>query len=232
VLRLHQRGLLETRHQTAIQNQEGDEGLNVRIGILVSGRGSNLGAILEAVKRNYIRKATVALVVSNKPGVRALEIAKRYGVDTQVIETGGMDRASYDARVLRALVDRGVDSKNGLVLLAGFMRMLSPEFVDFYRGRIMNIHPSLLPAFPGLDAQKQALEHGVKVAGCTVHFVVPELDAGPIIVQKAVKVTDEDTVETLSARILKQEHAIYPLAAKLFVEGKLSINGREVLIKD
>jgi len=184
------------------------------------------------VKRNYIRKATVALVVSNKPGVRALEIAKRYDVDTQVIETGGMERASYDARVLRALVDRGVDSKNGLVLLAGFMRMLSPEFVDFYRGRIMNIHPSLLPAFPGMDAQRQALEHGVKVAGCTVHFVVPELDAGPIIVQKAVKVTDEDTVETLSARILKQEHAIYPLAAKLFVEGKLSINGREVLIKD
>jgi len=183
------------------------------------------------VKGRYIRGAEISLVVSNKPGVRALDIAKSYGVEAVVIEVGGMDRGTYDAQLLRALVDHGVDSKQGLVLLAGFMRLLSPEFVDYYRGRIMNIHPSLLPAFPGLDAQKQALEHGVKVAGCTVHFVVPELDSGPIIFQRAVEVVEGDTIETLSARILKQEHVIYPMAAKLFVEGKLSIKGRRVSIK-
>lgn len=200
--------------------------------MLVSGRGSNLEAILRAVKKGYLKNASVRVVVSNKPGVRALKIAQRYGVDAKVIEVAGMDRSSYDRQVMRVLLDCGVDSKSGLVLLAGFMRLLSSEFVDFYRGRIMNIHPSLLPAFPGLDAQKQALERGVRVTGCTVHFVVPELDAGPIIVQKAVQVKKDDTAETLSARILKQEHILYPLAAKLFVEGKLSINGRGVSIRD
>jgi len=200
--------------------------------VLVSGRGSNLEAILRAVKSGYINNATVAVVISNKPGVRALDIASRYGVDTQVIEVAGMERATYDRQVLRVLLDHGVDSKNGLVMLAGFMRLLSAEFVEFYRDRIMNIHPSLLPAFTGLDAQKQALDHGVKVSGCTVHFVVPDLDAGPIILQRAVEVRDDDTVDTLSARILRHEHAIYPLAAKLFVEGKLNITGRRVTIED
>ena len=184
------------------------------------------------MERRYIKNATVAVVVSNKPRVRALRIAARFGVDAKVIEAvAGMDRASYDEQVRRELLERGVDSKNGLVLLAGFMRLLSPEFVEYYQGRIMNVHPSLLPAFPGLDAQKQALEHGVKVSGCTVHFVVPKLDAGPIVVQRAVEVREDDTVETLSSRILKQEHVIYPLAAKLFVEGKLSIDGRRVLVR-
>jgi len=197
----------------------------------VSGRGSNLDAILRAVKRGYIRDAIVSVVISNKPGVRALAVAKRYGVDTEVIAAvKAEERAAYDSRLLNSLKLRGVGSENGLVLLAGFMRLLSPEFVKFYQGRILNIHPSLLPAFPGLDAQKQALDHGAKVAGCTVHFVVPEVDAGPIILQRAVEVKEGDTVDTLSSRILRQEHRLYPLAVKLFVEGKLSVNGRSVVI--
>ncbi len=197
----------------------------------MSGRGSNLDAILRAVKRGYIRDAIVSVVISNKPGVRALAVAKRYGVDTEVIAAvKAEERAAYDSRLLNSLKLRGVGSENGLVLLAGFMRLLSPEFVKFYQGRILNIHPSLLPAFPGLDAQKQALDHGAKVAGCTVHFVVPEVDAGPIILQRAVEVKEGDTVDTLSTRILRQEHRLYPLAVKLFVEGKLSVNGRSVVI--
>ena len=197
----------------------------------MSGRGSNLDAILRAVKRGYIRDAIVSVVISNKPGVRALAVAKRYGVDTEVIAAvKAEERAAYDSRLLNSLKLRGVGSENGLVLLAGFMRLLSPEFVKFYQGRILNIHPSLLPAFPGLDAQKQALDHGAKVAGCTVHFVVPEVDAGPIILQRAVEVKEGDTVDTLSSRILRQEHRLYPLAVKLFVEGKLSVNGRSVVI--
>jgi phosphoribosylglycinamide formyltransferase-1 len=203
----------------------------VSIAVLVSGRGSNLDAILRAVKRGYIRNAIVSVVVSNKPGVRALGVAKRFGVESEVIEAKkGEDRGAYDSRLLKSLRARGVDSENGLVLLAGFMRLLSPEFVRFYQGRILNIHPSLLPAFPGLDAQRQALEHGAKVAGCTVHFVVPEVDAGPIVLQRAVQVKEGDTVDALSSRILRQEHRLYPLAVKLFVEGKLNINGRSVVI--
>ena len=170
-------------------------------------------------------------MISNRPGVRALGVARRYGVETEVISPQREeDRRAYDARLLDSLKARGVDAANGLVLLAGFMRLLSPDFVRFYQGRILNIHPSLLPAFPGLDAQKQALDHGVKIAGCTVHFVVPEVDAGPIVLQRAVEVKDGDTVATLSSRILRQEHRAYPEAVKLFVEGKLSVNGRRVVI--
>ena len=203
----------------------------MRVAVLVSGRGSNLDAILRAVKSRYIRNAVVSVVVSNKPGVRALRVAKRHCVETEVVAAEkGEERAAYDSRLLESLKLHGVDRENGLVLLAGFMRLLSPEFVRFYQGRILNIHPSLLPAFPGLDAQKQALDHGAKVSGCTVHFVVPEVDAGPIILQRAVKVREGDTVEALSSRILRQEHKLYPLAVKLFVEGKLSMNGRSVVI--
>ena len=140
------------------------------------------------------------------------------------------ERAHYDSRLSESLKRRGVDPLHGLVLLAGFMRLLSPGFVNLYDGRILNIHPSLLPSFPGLEAQKQALDHGVKVSGCTVHFVVPEVDAGPIILQRAVRVKEGDTVEALSHRILRQEHRIYPLAVKLFVEGKIRMNGRKVVV--
>ncbi len=144
----------------------------------------------------------------------------------------GLERAAYDSRLLESLKDHGVVPGRGLVLLAGFMRLLSPEFVTAFGGRILNIHPSLLPSFPGLDAQAQALAHGVKVSGCTVHFVSPELDAGPIVLQEAVEVKEGDTVESLSRRILRREHVIYPRAVKLFVEGKLSIQGRRVKISE
>ncbi len=175
----------------------------------------------------------MAIVISNKPDVRALRVAESHGVKTEVLVPHKEEtREIYDGRLLVALKAAGVDSKNGVVLLAGFMRLLSPGFVAFYKNRILNIHPSLLPAFPGLDAQKQALDHGAKVTGCTVHFVVPEVDAGPIVLQRSVEVKEGDTVETLSARILRQEHLLYPRAVKLFVEGKLSISGNRVVIGD
>lgn len=200
--------------------------------MLVSGRGSNLEAVLRAIKRRRIRGAEVAVVISNKPGVKALEIAGRFGVASVVIPSEGLERSAYDKKVSECLADHGVEPGTGLVLLAGFMRLLSADFVGSFRGRILNIHPSLLPSFPGLDAQKQALDYGAKVAGCTVHFVVPEVDAGPIVLQQAVDVREKDTAETLSARILRKEHVLYPLAVKLFVEGKLSIEGRRVRIRD
>jgi phosphoribosylglycinamide formyltransferase 1 len=163
--------------------------------------------------------------------VRALDIAKKYKTETEVIVGEGLDRASYDKKLADALVKHGVEPGSGLVLLAGYMRLLTPEFVSMFSGRILNVHPSLLPAFPGLRAQEQALQYGVKVAGCTVHFVIPEVDAGPVVLQVAVEVVEGDNVETLSSRILKQEHAIFPYAVKLFVEGKLTFKGRKVSIK-
>jgi phosphoribosylglycinamide formyltransferase 1 len=183
------------------------------------------------VKRREIRGATVAVVISNKPGVRALEVAKRFGVPTEVIVSEGLDRTSYDAKLLESLNRNGVEPGSGLVLLAGYMRLLTLDFVSSFKGRILNIHPSLLPSFPGLNAQEQALAYGAKLAGCTVHFVVPEVDAGPIILQESVKVKEDDTVETLSERILRREHVLYPRAVKLFVEGKLKISGRRVDIR-
>jgi phosphoribosylglycinamide formyltransferase 1 len=205
--------------------------LTCNIGVLVSGRGSNLEAILKAVKRREIRRAKVAVVISNKPGVKALEVAKRFGVPTEVIGSEGLDRTSYDARLLDSLKRHGVEPESGLILLAGYMRLLTLDFVSLFTGRILNIHPSLLPSFPGLNAQEQALAYGVKAAGCTVHFVVPEVDAGPIVLQEAVRVREDDTVESLSERILRREHVVYPRAVKLFVEGKLSIKGRKVAIR-
>jgi phosphoribosylglycinamide formyltransferase 1 len=205
----------------------------VPIGILVSGRGSNLDSILEAVDGKYITKGKVSVVVSNKPGVRALEIARNHHVPTVVLDDKGLPKmdSEYDRKTIATLEAHGVTSKDGLVALAGYFRILSPEFVDRYHNRIMNVHPALLPAFPGLDAQKRALEHGVKISGATVHFVAEEVDAGPIILQAHVPIRDDDTVDTLSERILRQEHRLYPEAIRLFTEDQLTIEGRRVVLK-
>jgi phosphoribosylglycinamide formyltransferase 1 len=189
-------------------------------------------AILRAVEQGRIKGAKAAVVISDKRDAKALELAMKRGIDAVWLDPEeAASRLDYDLRVLEVLKEKGVTPKGGLVLLAGFMRLLSPEFVEAFRGRIMNVHPALLPSFPGLRAQEQALGYGVKVSGCTVHFVVPEVDSGPIILQSAVKVEGGDTPETLSARILRQEHRIYPLAVKLFVEGRLKIEGRKVVIR-
>jgi phosphoribosylglycinamide formyltransferase 1 len=204
----------------------------VPIGVLVSGRGSNLEAILDAVDKKYITKGEVKVVVSNKPGVGALELAKKHHVSTVVLDDKGLPKVDpeYDRKTIATLEAHGVNSKDGLVALAGYFRILSPHFVEKYHNRIMNIHPALLPSFPGLDAQRRALDHGVKVAGATVHLVANEVDAGPIILQAHVPVRDDDTVDTLSARILRQEHRLYPEAIRLFTEGKLKIEGRRVML--
>ena len=205
----------------------------VPIGVLVSGRGSNLQSILEAVDRSYITKGKVNVVVSNKPGIGALEVAKKHLVQTVVLDDRGLPKMDpeYDRKTIATLEAHGVTPKDGLIALAGYFRILSPQFVDHYHNRIMNVHPALLPAFPGLDAQKRALEHGVKVSGATVHFIAKEVDAGPIILQARVPVRDDDTVETLSERILRQEHRLYPEAIRLFTEDQLMIEGRRVVLK-
>ncbi len=204
----------------------------VNLAILVSGRGSNMEAILKGIRSGFISNVEPKVVVSNKPNVRALDVARQYNVPTVVIDDGGRKGRDwdYDKRIVRYLQEYDVRPDNGLVCLAGFMRILSKEFVTMYRYRIMNIHPSLLPSFPGLNAQRQALEYGVKVTGCTVHFVDEGVDTGPIILQRAVEVRDDDTVDTLAARILEKEHEIYALAVKLFTENRLRIEGRRVII--
>lgn len=204
----------------------------VPIGVLVSGRGSNLEAILDAVDRKYVTKGEVKVVVSNKPGVGALELAKKHQVPAVVLDDKGLPKLDpeYDKKTIATLEAHGVGSKEGLVVLAGYFRILSPHFVQKYHNRIMNVHPALLPAFSGLDPQKRALEHGVKIAGATIHFVANEVDAGPIILQAHVPVRDDDTPDTLSQRILRQEHRLYPEAIRLFTEGKLKIEGRRVLL--
>ena len=204
----------------------------VPFGVLVSGRGSNLDAILDAVDRKYITKGQVRIVLSNKPGAPALDIAKKHNIPTIVLNDAGHPKRSwdYDQKTIKALQAHGVTPQEGLIILAGYFRILTDQFIDKYPMRIMNIHPALLPAFPGLEAQKQALEHGVKITGCTVHFANKEVDAGPIILQAHVPIRDDDTVETLAARILREEHRIYPEAIRLFTEGKLKITGRRVLI--
>jgi len=199
----------------------------LKIGILVSGRGSNLQAMIDAIEAKKI-KAEIAVVISNVPGVMALERAKKHGIKAVVIDSSEhSDKSSYEKQVIKALEDNNA----GLVCLAGYMKLLSPELVRHFRGKIMNIHPALLPAFPGLHVQKKALEYGVKYSGCTVHFVDEGCDTGPIIIQAVVPVLDSDTEETLSARILEQEHKIYPEAIRLFSEGKLKIEGRRVKIE-
>jgi phosphoribosylglycinamide formyltransferase 1 len=195
-----------------------------RLGILISGRGSNFEAIADHVAAAAI-PAEIAVVISNRAEARGLQIARQRGLHAVTIPSKGLDREVYDRMLLEELRKHGVD----LVCLAGFMRLLSATFIRAFPARILNIHPSLLPAFPGLDAQHQALEHGVKVSGCTVHFVDEFLDAGPIILQAVVPVRDEDTVETLSARILAEEHRIYPEAIRIVLEGRYSIEGRRVI---
>ncbi|TKJ32333.1 phosphoribosylglycinamide formyltransferase [bacterium (candidate division B38) B3_B38] len=196
-----------------------------RLAILISGRGSNMVAIARAVKRGKIPQAEIAVVISNKPDAPGLKKAQRMGLETLCISHKDFPtREDFDRRIGEELKKRKVD----LVCLAGFMRILSPYFVNQYRNRIMNIHPALLPSFPGMQAQKDALEHGVKYTGCTVHFVSEDVDAGPIIIQKVVPVRDDDDAETLSARILKQEHKIYAEAVRLFTEDRLEVRGRRV----
>ena len=195
-----------------------------RLGILLSGRGSNFMAIADNVAAGKI-PAEIAVVISNRPNAPGLEEAQRRGFDALLIPSKGLEREQYDRLVVEALKEKQVD----LVCLAGFMRLLSPYFVSQFPNRILNIHPALLPAFPGLEAQRQALEHGVKITGCTVHFVDENLDAGPIVLQTAIPVLDDDTAETLSARILKEEHRLYSAAINLVLSGCWRIEGRRVI---
>jgi phosphoribosylglycinamide formyltransferase-1 len=195
-----------------------------RLGILISGRGSNFEAIASSVASGVL-EAEIAVVLSNRAAARGLEAARSRGLNAVCIPSLGQDRLTYDRLVIEELRRHDVE----LVCLAGFMRLLSAEFIAAFPERVVNIHPSLLPAFPGLDAQHQALVHGVRITGCTVHFVDEHLDAGPIIAQAAVPVRDDDTVETLSARILEQEHRIYTDAIRLILSGRYRIEGRRVL---
>jgi phosphoribosylglycinamide formyltransferase 1 len=196
-----------------------------RIGVLLSGRGSNFVALAESVAAGRIPDAEIAIVLSNREGAPGVEKAKERGIATQVIPSKGLEREAYDRQVVAVLNERNVD----LICLAGYMRLLSPYFVSAFPNRILNIHPSLLPSFPGLESQRQALEYGVKFAGCTVHFVDENLDAGPIVLQAAIPVGDEDTEATLSERILSEEHRIYSEAVNIVLDGKYKITGRRVV---
>ena len=195
-----------------------------RLGILISGRGSNFAAIAESIAAGEL-DAEIAVVISNRPDAAGLEMARQRGLQAIAIPSKGLDREIYDRMLVEELNRHGVD----LVCLAGFMRLLSASFIRRFPNRILNIHPSLLPAFPGLDAQHQALQHGVKITGCTVHFVDEDLDAGPIIIQSAVPVLDDDTVETLSTRILGEEHRIYSEALRVVIAGGYRVEGRRVV---
>ena len=199
--------------------------MNKRIGVLLSGRGSNFEALADSVAAGRIPNAEIAVVISNREGAPGIDRANARGIQSRVIPSKGLEREVYDRQVAAVLDEQKVD----LICLAGYMRLLSPFFVAKYPNRILNIHPSLLPSFPGLESQRQALEHGVKFAGCTVHFVDENLDAGPIILQATVPVLDEDTETTLSERILKEEHRIYSQAVKIVLEGQYKIAGRRVL---
>lgn len=198
----------------------------ITLGIFVSGRGSNMDAILEAIGQGWI-PARAALVLSDHPGAPALEKARQWGVPTVVVERSAFSgKQEFEEEILRVCREKGVD----LVVLAGYMRILGPVFLKAYAGRIMNIHPSLLPSFPGLHPHRQALEKGVRFSGCTVHFVNEEMDGGPIILQAVVPVEQGDTEETLSARILAEEHRLYPEAIRLYAQGRLKLEGRRVFI--
>ncbi len=197
----------------------------INVGVLVSGRGSNLQALIDAARDDF--PAKISVVISNKADAYALERAKNAGIKTAVINHRDYEsREAFDKEIDRILKDNNVD----LVCLAGFMRILTPSLVNEWAGRMINIHPSLLPSFKGLDAQKQALEYGCKVAGCTVHFVTTEMDEGSIILQATVPVLDGDSEADLSARILEQEHKIYPIAVRYIAEGRLAIDGRRTII--
>jgi phosphoribosylglycinamide formyltransferase 1 len=196
-----------------------------RIGVLLSGRGSNFEALAESIASGRVPNAEIAIVISNREGAPGLERAKSRGVATHAIPSKGLERETYDRQVVAVLNEHKVD----LVCLAGYMRLLSPYFVAAFPNAILNIHPSLLPSFPGLESQRQALEYGVKFAGCTVHFVDENLDAGPIVLQAVLPVNDDDTEDTLSARVLQEEHRIYSEAVRIVLEGRFKIEGRRVI---
>ena len=188
-------------------------------------------SILKSIKKNRM-PINPTMVISNKKDVRGLKIAHNLGVKTEVIESQGVKGPSwdYDRKIVSVMQKYNVTPKNGLVCLAGFMRIMSPEFIRYFKGRIMNIHPAILPSFPGLHSQKQALDYGVKYSGCTVHFVDEGVDTGPIILQSVIRIRNNDTEETLSKRILAKEHKIYPEAIRLFAQGKIKVQGRRTMI--
>lgn len=188
-------------------------------------------SILKAIKKNKI-PINPAVVISNKQDAMGIKIAEKFGVSTEIIESKGFkgSRAEYDKKIISTLSKYGVTPRNGLVCLAGFMRIISPEFTKKYKNRIMNIHPALLPSFPGLNSQKQALEYGAKFSGCSVHFVDAGMDTGAVIIQAVVKIHEKDTEESLSKRILKEEHKIYPEAVSLFAKKRIKITGRKTTI--
>ncbi|MBP0134384.1 MAG: phosphoribosylglycinamide formyltransferase [Nitrosarchaeum sp.] len=203
----------------------------LNLGILISGQGSNMEAILKSIKSKKIH-INPAIVISNKSDARGIKIAQKLGIKTEIIQSKNFkgSRSDYDKKIISTLEKYGVTPKNGLVCLAGFMRIISPEFVKKYKNRIINIHPALLPAFPGLDAQKQAIKYGAKYSGCTVHFVDSGVDTGAIILQSIVKIRKGETEKTLSKLILKKEHETYSKAIKLFTENKIKISGRKTII--
>ena len=203
----------------------------LKLAILISGRGSNMAAILRAIKKQKI-PITPTVVISSKSTAKGLEIARKLGAKTEIVESKGFQgsRWEYDQKIIRILSKYGITSKNSLICLAGFMRILSPKFIKKYKNCILNIHPAILPAFPGLDAQKQAIDYGVKYSGCTVHFVDDGIDTGPILVQFMIQIKNDDTEETLAKRILAKEHKAYPEAVRLIAEKKIKIIGRKVRI--
>ena len=204
-----------------------EEKVMINIGVLASGRGTNLQAIIEAIKEGKI-EGRISIVISDNRDAFALKRAKQNNIETEYINFKSFkNREDYDKEIMECLKEKDID----LVVLAGYMRILSPYFIRTYKNRIINIHPALLPSFPGLHAQRQAVEYGVKISGCTVHFVDEGIDSGPVILQKAVEVKDNDTEESLAERILKEEHQIYPRAIQLFCQGRLIIKGRKVFIK-
>lgn len=210
---------------TVPDSKKGYDPFSRRLGVLISGRGSNLQSIIDAIAQGRLN-AQIALVISNRSDAAGLDRARAAGIETLCLSPREYpDREAYDRAIVGALEARGVD----LVCLAGFMRLVGPALLTAFANRVLNIHPSLLPAFPGLNAQRQALEFGVHVTGATVHLVTSELDGGPIVMQAAVPVLDDDTVETLSARILVEEHRIYPESIQLFLDGSWSVEGRRFI---
>ncbi|WP_371503863.1 phosphoribosylglycinamide formyltransferase [Nitrosopumilus adriaticus] len=203
----------------------------LNLGILISGRGSNMESILKSIKRKKI-PINPSVVISNRRDAKGLKIAEKLGINTEVIESKSFEgnREDYDKKIISVLKKHGVTPDNGLVCLAGFMRIISPQFVKKFKNRIINIHPALLPSFTGLNAQKQALDYGAKYSGCTVHFVDAGMDTGPVIIQAVVKIKENDTEESLSKRILKEEHRIYPEAVNLIARNKVKVFGRKTII--